>query len=114
MVGYSKKDEKIEASFLMSSQADKDIASITATADILVGADGIWSRVRKCMYGQNDPSPLRYLKCIVILGIAPTPTSQPDHPLKLDDPNNPIIFGKFSVKPPVSPLNAMLSSSSLP
>jgi 2-polyprenyl-6-methoxyphenol hydroxylase-like FAD-dependent oxidoreductase len=103
-VGYSKKDEKIEANFLVSCQADHDTTSITATTDILVGADGIWSRVRKCRYGQNDvvkdPSPLRYLNCIVILGIAPTPTSQPAHPLKLDDPNNPIIFGKFAVKPP--------------
>jgi|NOAtaT_6_FD_contig_101_1125291_length_4270_multi_4_in_0_out_0_4 hypothetical protein len=57
------------------------------------------------MYGQNDvckdPSPLRYLKCIVILGIAPTPTSQPEHPLKLDDPNNPIIFGKSFSSPRV-------------
>ncbi len=77
---------------------------MTATTDILVGADGIWSRVRKCMYGQNetaeDPSPLRYLQCMVILGIAPTPTSHPHHPLKLDDPNHPIIFGKSCISVP--------------
>ncbi len=40
----------------------------TATADLLVGADGIRSMVRKILIG-DDVSPLRYLGCIVILGI---------------------------------------------
>jgi 2-polyprenyl-6-methoxyphenol hydroxylase-like FAD-dependent oxidoreductase len=39
-------------------------------ADILVGADGIRSSVRKILIGE-DKTPLRYLNCIVILGICP-------------------------------------------
>jgi len=39
-------------------------------ADLLVGADGIRSSVRS-MLMPSDPSPLRYLGCIVILGICP-------------------------------------------
>jgi 2-polyprenyl-6-methoxyphenol hydroxylase-like FAD-dependent oxidoreductase len=42
----------------------------TATTDLLVGADGIRSAVRKLLIGE-DTSPLRYLGCIVILGICP-------------------------------------------
>jgi 2-polyprenyl-6-methoxyphenol hydroxylase-like FAD-dependent oxidoreductase len=41
-----------------------------AKADLVVGADGIRSSVRKLLIG-NDISPLRYLGCIVILGICP-------------------------------------------
>lgn len=39
-------------------------------ADLVVGADGIRSSVRKLLIGE-DPTPLRYLECIVILGICP-------------------------------------------
>jgi 2-polyprenyl-6-methoxyphenol hydroxylase-like FAD-dependent oxidoreductase len=39
-------------------------------ADILVGADGIRSSVRKLLIGEES-TPLRYLDCIVILGICP-------------------------------------------
>lgn len=39
-------------------------------ADLVVGADGIRSSVRKFMIGETI-SPLRYLDCIVILGICP-------------------------------------------
>ncbi len=39
-------------------------------ADLLVGADGIRSAVRKVLLGE-DAYPLRYLDCIVILGICP-------------------------------------------
>lgn len=39
-------------------------------ADILVGADGIRSSVRRLLIGE-DKTPLRYLGCIVILGICP-------------------------------------------
>ncbi len=41
-----------------------------AKADLLVGADGIRSSVRKLLIGE-DITPLRYLGCIVILGICP-------------------------------------------
>lgn len=39
-------------------------------ADILVGADGIRSSVRRALIGE-EITPLRYLNCIVILGICP-------------------------------------------
>ena len=41
-----------------------------AKADLLVGADGIRSAVRSLLIAE-DTSPLRYLGCIVILGICP-------------------------------------------
>ena len=41
-----------------------------AKADLVVGADGIRSSVRSLLIGE-DTSPLRYLGCIVILGICP-------------------------------------------
>ncbi|NQZ22648.1 MAG: FAD-dependent monooxygenase [Colwellia sp.] len=42
----------------------------TTKADLVVGADGIRSSVRKLLIGE-DTTPLRYLGCIVILGICP-------------------------------------------
>ncbi len=44
-----------------------------AKADLVVGADGIRSSVRNLLIGE-DVSPLRYLDCIVILGICPLAT----------------------------------------
>lgn len=41
-----------------------------AKADLVVGADGIRSAVRNLLLGE-DNNPLRYLDCIVILGICP-------------------------------------------
>lgn len=41
-----------------------------AKADFVVGADGIRSTVRKLLIGE-DVTPLRYLGCMVILGICP-------------------------------------------
>ncbi|MDP1995121.1 MAG: NAD(P)/FAD-dependent oxidoreductase, partial [Ignavibacteria bacterium] len=41
-----------------------------AKADLIVGADGIRSSVRKLLIGDNI-TPLRFLDCIVILGICP-------------------------------------------
>ncbi|WP_369618665.1 FAD-dependent oxidoreductase [Flavobacterium sp. CFS9] len=41
-----------------------------AKADLVVGADGIRSTVRKLLIG-DEVTPLRYLGCIVILGICP-------------------------------------------
>ncbi len=43
---------------------------ISHTADLIVGADGIRSTVRTRQL-KEDPSPLQYLGCIVILGICP-------------------------------------------
>ena len=45
---------------------------ITETASIVVGCDGIRSAARTCKLGENI-TPLRYLDCIVILGIGPSP-----------------------------------------
>lgn len=42
----------------------------TVKADLVVGADGIRSAVRKLIIGE-ETTPLRYLDCIVILGICP-------------------------------------------
>lgn len=42
----------------------------SAKADLVVGADGIRSAVRRLLIGE-DTTPLRYLGCIVILGICP-------------------------------------------
>jgi len=42
----------------------------SAHADLVVGADGIRSSVRKLLIG-DDASPLNYLGCIAILGICP-------------------------------------------
>ena len=42
----------------------------TVNADLVVGADGIRSTVRRFIIG-DEKSPLRYLGCIVILGICP-------------------------------------------
>ena len=47
---------------------------VSSTATILVGADGIRSQVRSQKISDTI-SPLRYLGCLVILGIAPSPQS---------------------------------------
>ncbi|MFB9052292.1 FAD-dependent oxidoreductase [Formosa undariae] len=56
--------EKTELNFQVDGQI------IKTYADLVVGADGIRSTVRKLLIGE-DHSPLRYLDCIVILGICP-------------------------------------------
>ncbi len=50
----------------LNFQVDGKIKS--TKADLVVGADGIRSSVRKLLIGDNN-TPLRYLDCIVILGI---------------------------------------------
>ncbi|HSD09182.1 NAD(P)/FAD-dependent oxidoreductase, partial [Flavobacterium sp.] len=57
-------NEDVELSF----QVDGKIK--TSKANLVVGADGIRSSVRKLLIG-DDVTPLRYLGCIVILGICP-------------------------------------------
>ncbi|UQB70460.1 FAD-dependent oxidoreductase [Epilithonimonas zeae] len=55
--------------------------SKTAKADLIVGADGIRSAVRNILIGEAK-SPLRYLGCIVILGICPlSALENNNHPL---------------------------------
>ena len=57
-------DGGIDLSFEVDGEVKK------AHADLVVGADGIRSKVRKSIIGE-EISPLRYLGCIVILGICP-------------------------------------------
>ncbi|MBP4137115.1 FAD-dependent oxidoreductase [Flavobacterium geliluteum] len=57
-------DDGIELTFQVNGELK------TSKADLLVGADGIRSIVRKLLIGE-DSTPLRYLGCIVILGICP-------------------------------------------
>lgn len=54
----------------------------TTKADLMVGADGIRSSVRELLIGE-DATPLRYLGCIVILGICPLEQlkDMAEHPL---------------------------------
>jgi 2-polyprenyl-6-methoxyphenol hydroxylase-like FAD-dependent oxidoreductase len=59
-----KKNEGIELNFQVNGEIKN------TKADILVGADGIRSSVRKLLIGE-EITPLRYLDCIVILGICP-------------------------------------------
>ncbi len=54
----------VDLSFLVESEMK------SAKADLVVGADGIRSSVRRLLIGE-DASPLCYLGCIVILGICP-------------------------------------------
>jgi salicylate hydroxylase len=56
--------EGVQLSFQVNGQVK------TAKADLVVGADGIRSAVRSLLLGE-DVTPLRYLGCIVILGICP-------------------------------------------
>ena len=61
------KEEK-NKDILLSFEVDGVTKS--AKADLVVGADGIRSAVRKLLIGE-EITPLRYLGCIVILGICP-------------------------------------------
>jgi 2-polyprenyl-6-methoxyphenol hydroxylase-like FAD-dependent oxidoreductase len=60
--------ENKENSLDINFQVDDTIK--TFKADLIVGADGIRSAVRKILIG-DEITPLRYLGCIVILGICP-------------------------------------------
>jgi salicylate hydroxylase len=67
---------KMRLTFHVSNNDDGSKRVTTTEADLVVGCDGIRSTVRKVLLGcepdQNGPittTPLRYLDCIVILGI---------------------------------------------
>jgi 2-polyprenyl-6-methoxyphenol hydroxylase-like FAD-dependent oxidoreductase len=57
-------DQGVHLSFEVNGQIKN------TKADLVVGADGIRSSVRRLLIGE-DTTPLRYLGCIVILGICP-------------------------------------------
>ena len=63
-VSFTESETAITLEFSVNGKA------IFAQADIVVGADGIRSAIRKKMIGEQL-TPLRYLDCIVILGICP-------------------------------------------
>jgi 2-polyprenyl-6-methoxyphenol hydroxylase-like FAD-dependent oxidoreductase len=65
LIGFK---EGVGESVELSFQVNGEIKN--AKADLLVGADGIRSSVRSMLIG-DDITPLRYLGCIVILGICP-------------------------------------------
>jgi 2-polyprenyl-6-methoxyphenol hydroxylase-like FAD-dependent oxidoreductase len=56
--------DRVELSFQVGGEIQR------AKADLVVGADGIRSVVRRFLIG-TDSTPLRYLGCMVILGICP-------------------------------------------
>lgn len=60
--------KECEGGIALKFQVDGEMKS--AKADLLVGADGIRSTVRRLLISE-EISPLRYLGCIVILGICP-------------------------------------------
>ena len=60
--------ESTSEGLAISFQANGEIKSYKA--DLIVGADGIRSSVRNIIIGEES-TPLRYLGCIVILGICP-------------------------------------------
>lgn len=58
------KNKNVELNFQVNGRIKR------VEADLVVGADGIRSTVRSLLIGE-DKTPLRYLDCIVILGICP-------------------------------------------
>tara|TARA_B110000091_G_C13784009_1_gene462471 strand:+ start:379 stop:1824 length:1446 start_codon:yes stop_codon:yes gene_type:complete len=65
LVSFNESENEV---ITLNFQVKNEIKS--AQADLVVGADGIRSIVRKLLIGE-DITPLRYLGCIVILGICP-------------------------------------------
>ncbi|CAM4000726.1 FAD-dependent oxidoreductase [Flavobacterium jumunjinense] len=65
LIDFKTNDDK---SVALNFQVNGEIKQ--CKADLVVGADGIRSSVRKLLIGE-DITPLRYLGCIVILGICP-------------------------------------------
>lgn len=68
--GYQLKDFTQCADKTLDLEFQVNRTTKSAKADLVVGADGIRSAVRKILIGEEQ-TPLRYLDCIVILGICP-------------------------------------------
>ncbi|MBS7229403.1 FAD-dependent monooxygenase [Flavobacterium psychroterrae] len=64
LIDFNESEDNVNLSFLVGGKIKN------AKADLVVGADGIRSSVRKLLIG-DAITPLRYLDCIVILGICP-------------------------------------------
>eukprot|EP00554_Chaetoceros_debilis_P015624 CAMPEP_0194124428 /NCGR_PEP_ID=MMETSP0150-20130528/58519_1 /TAXON_ID=122233 /ORGANISM="Chaetoceros debilis, Strain MM31A-1" /LENGTH=569 /DNA_ID=CAMNT_0038818145 /DNA_START=208 /DNA_END=1917 /DNA_ORIENTATION=- len=73
LLEYTKGDDGgVKMTFLKSNVPA--VKQVVKEATMLVGADGIRSAVRQNKIGEHV-SPFRYLGCIVILGIAPSPST---------------------------------------
>ena len=64
LLDFNESDDGVELSFLVDGKIKN------AKADLVVGADGIRSAVRRLLLGEEN-IPLRFLGCMVILGICP-------------------------------------------
>ena len=64
LVDFKQSEEGVDLSFQVEGELKN------AKADLVVGADGVRSSLRKLLIGE-EVAPLRYLGCIVILGICP-------------------------------------------
>lgn len=64
LVDFAESNEGVELHFEVGGKIK------TAMAELVVGADGIRSAVRSLLIGE-ETTPLRYLDCIVMLGICP-------------------------------------------
>ncbi len=64
LINITEADKEVDLSFEVNGTIHH------AKADLVVGADGIRSTVRRLLIGE-EVTPLRYLGCIVILGICP-------------------------------------------
>jgi 2-polyprenyl-6-methoxyphenol hydroxylase-like FAD-dependent oxidoreductase len=71
---YEETGDEVQLAFRRGS------VTFTTEADLLVGADGIRSAVRSIHIG-DEVTPLRYLGCIVVLGICPRADIASDSPL---------------------------------
>ena len=78
LVDFNESDDK---RILLSFQVNGKIKNIKA--DLVVGADGIRSSVRKLLISDAE-TPLRYLGCMVILGICPLSALQDVDSVLLD------------------------------
>ncbi|WP_433763572.1 FAD-dependent oxidoreductase [Flavobacterium ginsenosidimutans] len=77
LINLEETEEGAQLTFQVNGEAK------TSKADLVVGADGIRSAVRKLIIGE-DQTPLRYLDCIVILGICPLSALEGHDSLLLD------------------------------
>ena len=72
LLKYDEMENGVALTFAVSGENQSPDRTVTEYADIVVGADGIRSQVRQQFFGsENDAAQLRYLNCIVILGICP-------------------------------------------
>ncbi|WP_269237812.1 FAD-dependent oxidoreductase [Flavobacterium flavigenum] len=76
LMDFKESGKGVDLSFQVDGQIKK------TQADLVVGADGIRSSVRRLLIGE-ETTPLRYLGCIVILGICPLSA--------LENLNNPLL-----------------------